>query len=405
MAATNVQPDAAPNQRQVVSAGKSSRWFPELALVIVWLVLVLSLLAILQTPAAIAQSGDATETAKPVISRGSIYYLGSFSSAKDLVPSSGICGAFGLVGRPPVQLPEGVGLKGYRSRCETVVDAVVGSRDFAPENELSSPYKIAGDSRGRVMVADRGTFPAIHIFDFKDRKHSRITGGDGTYLQYPSALAIDGRDQMYVTDAYLGAILVYDPNGRLRRYIGNRKGERLFERPSGIAVDPASGNIYVADPPRNTVVILSAQGKVLAKLGTSIGGSGPGEFLAPTDVVVRNHELLVLDSQNYRIQAFDLAGNFHASIHPESMQPSQSLFIDSRGRIYLDGPLDTVQVFQNDGRLVFQFGDTGTRYGQFKEPAGIWIDRQDRIYVADTGNHRVQSFEWGIDHGPRLPHP
>ncbi len=64
-----------------------------------------------------------------------------------------------------------------------------------------------------------------------------------------------------------------------------------------------------------------------------------------------------------------------------------------------------MQVFDSDGRLVFQFGDTGSRYGQFKEPAGIWIDGQDRIYVADTGNHRVQSFEWGIDHGAKLPHP
>jgi DNA-binding beta-propeller fold protein YncE len=383
----------------VVYAACSKAYIPKKSPL--WLVLVLPLLTSLQ-PAAIAQGGNPNDT---TVSHGSIYYLGSFSSAKDLVPSSGICGAFGLLGRPPVQIPEGVGLKGYGSRCETVINAVAGARDFAQENELSSPCRISGDSKGRVIVADAGMFPAIHIFDFKSRKHSRITEGGGVYIQSPSALAIDGRDQLYVADAYLGAILVFQPSGKFRRYIGNREGKRLFNRPSGIAIDLSSGHIYVADPPRNAVTILNSQGKILTNIGTTRGGDGAGEFLSPTDVVIHNDELFVLDSLNYRIQVFDLAGNFHASIHPESMQPSQSLFIDSQGRLYLDGAGDTMQVFDHGGHLVFQFGNTGTRYGQFKEPAGIWIDRQNRIYIADTGNHRVQSFEWGIDHGPKLPHP
>ncbi|MGO9573870.1 MAG: hypothetical protein ACLPTQ_06015 [Terriglobales bacterium] len=37
--------------------------------------------------------------------------------------------------------------------------------------------------------------------------------------------------------------------------------------------------------------------------------------------------------------------------------------------------------------------------------SGIWIDSSDRIYVADTGNNRVQSFQWGVKHLSKLPHP
>ncbi len=316
MAENHAQSERALDPRGAVCANKSSRGLSEVVL-FAWVFLEVWLVLMLPGTIALAQSGNATDTGKPVIMQGSIYYLGSFSSARDLVPSSGICGAFGLLGRPPIQLPEAAGLKSYRSRCESAVDAIAGAGDFATENDLSSPYKIVGDSKARVIVADRGTFPAIHIFDFKNRKHSRITGGGGRYLQYPSGLAIDRRDQMYVCDAYLGAILVYSSSGKFRRYIGNQEGERLFEGPSGIAIDPTSGRIYVADPPRNTVFILNAEGKILTKLGTSIGGSRPGEFLAPTDVVVHHDELFVLDTQNYRIQIFDLAGNFHASIHPE----------------------------------------------------------------------------------------
>jgi DNA-binding beta-propeller fold protein YncE len=357
---------------------------------------------------AIAQSGSTTGTAEAVVppesDLGGLYYLGSFASAKDLVPHSGICGAFGLLGRPPLLLSEVTG-KASSSRCETVVDVVAGGREFGLDDMLSLPYKVATDSKDRVIVVDLDRSPSIHIFDFVRRKHLRIAGGPGELLQSPSGLAVDAHDRLYITDTQLGAILVYDSNGKFHRYIGNRKKERMFERPTGIAVDAASGHIYVADPLRNQVVVLDAEGHILTKLGTETAGSSPGEFAAPTDVAVRDQELFVLDSQNYRIQVFDLAGGYRASIHPESMEPLPGFSVDSRGRIYLDGPLNTVQVFQRDGRLLFRFGYSGTGHGQFKEPTGIWTDGADRVYVADTGNRRIQSFVWGIKHGTKLPHP
>jgi len=334
---------------------------------------------------------------------GDLYYVGNFSSEQDLAAPSGICGAFGLVGGRPILLSEVIG-KSSPSRCEVVVDRVAGKREFGSDERLWGPYKITSDSKNRIMVAaDRGR--SIHIFDFARRKHSRIAGGPGERLKSPAGLAVDGHDQLYITDAQLGAILVYLPNGKFLRYIGNRKGERLFERPAGIAVDRASGHIYVIDRPRNIVVMLDADGNILAKIGTGASGSDSGEFAAPTDVVVRDQELFVLDAQNFRIQVLDLAGHFRASIYPESMGPAVALSVDSRGRIYLDGPLNTVQVFQRDGRLLYRFGDTGTGYGQFIMPSSIWIDSSDRIYVADTGNNRVQSFQWTVKHLTKLPHP
>jgi len=333
---------------------------------------------------------------------GNLYYLGSFSSVLDLEKPSGICGAFGLAGGKPILLSE-FSRKSSPSRCEAVVDTVLGTREFGPDESLLGPIKITSDSKDRVIVAaDHGS---IHIFDFPRRRHSLIVGGPGERLQSPAGLAVDGHDQLYVTDAQLGAILVYRSNGQFRRYIGSRKGERLFERPAGIAVDQASGHIYVADPPRNVVVMLDADGNILAKIGTGASGSGSGEFAAPTDVVVRNQELFVLDAQNHRIQVFDLAGHFHASIHPESMGPSIAFSVDSRGRIYLDGPLDIVLVFQRDGRLLYRFGYTGTGSRARSVLSDIWIDSTDRIYVADMGNNRVQTFQWGVKHTTKLPRP
>ena len=364
------------------------------------LIPVVLLLALVPMSPALAQS---LPRALPDSDLGDLNYVGSFSSEEDLLGPSGICGAFGLVGGRPIPLPEAIG-KSSTSRCEIVVDVIAGKREFGPDKRLSGPYKITSDSKDRVIVAaDRGR--SIHIFDFAGRKHSWIEGGPGERLRSPAGLAVDGHDQLYITDAQLGVILVYNPNGKFLRFIGSQKGERLFERPAGIAVDGASGHIYVADPPRNIVVMLDADGNILSKIGTGASGSGSGEFAAPNDVVVRGEELFVLDAQNHRIQVFDLAGHFRASIQPESMGPSVAFSVDSQGRIYLDGPLDTVQVFQRDGRLLYRFGYVGTGYGQFRMPSGIWIDSTDRIYVADTGNNRVQSFQWGVKHGTKLPHP
>jgi len=373
---------------------------------LVRLIPVVLLLALHPMNPALAQSRSAAGTREAgdllVTDLGDLYYLGSFSSVQDLVAPSEVCGAFGLVGKRPIQLAE-ANLKPSLSRCEVVADAVLGKREFDPDGRLLGPYKITSDSKDRVIVAaDRGS---IHIFDFTRRRHSRIESGPGERLQSPAGLAVDRYDRLYITDAQLGAILVYRPNGKFRRYIGNRKGERLFERPAGIAVDQASGNIYVADPPRNIVVKLDADGNILAKIGTGASGSGAEEFAAPTDVVVRGEELFVLDAQNHRIQVLDLEGHFRASIRPESMGSSGAFSVDSRGRIYLDGPLDTVQVFQRDGRLLYRFGYTGSGSRARSVLSCIWIDSSDRIYVADAGNNRVQSFQWGVIHRTRLPRP
>ena len=375
---------------------------------LVRLIPVVLLLAILPMSPALAQSASAAGGAGagnlPVSDLGNFYYLGSFSSEQDLATPTWICGAFGLVGGQPVLLSEVYGKSSSsRSLCEVVVDVVAGSRELGRDDKLSWPYKITSDSKDRVMVADGGR--SVHIFDFARRKHSRIAGGPDERLRSPAGLAVDGHDQLYITDAQLGAILVYYPNGKFRRYIGNRKGERLFEQPAGITVDRASGHIYVADPPRNIVVMLDADGNILAKIGAGASGGGSGKFAAPTDVVVRDQELFVLDAQNFRIQVFDLTGHLRASIYPESMGPSVAFSVDSRGRIYLTGPQDTVRIFQRDGRLLYRFGYTGAGSRALSVLSDIWIDPWNRIYVADTGNNRVQSFQWGIKHGTKLPTP
>ena len=40
------------------------------------------------------------------------------------------------------------------------------------------------------------------------------------------------------------------------------------------------------------------------------------------------------------------------------------------------------------------FGREGRKLGDFWLPAGIAIDQEDRIWVADSGNRRLQVFDY-----------
>ncbi len=83
----------------------------------------------------------------------------------------------------------------------------------------------------------------------------------------------------------------------------------------------------------------------------------------------------------------DIVGNFN--------QPSE-VAVASAGKksmIYvLDGANNSVKAFNRKGKLAFKFGKAGKKNGYFNTPVGMDIDKNGNIYVADTGNRRIQVF-------------
>jgi len=60
----------------------------------------------------------------------------------------------------------------------------------------------------------------------------------------------------------------------------------------------------------------------------------------------------------------------------------------------VDALFDNVQIFDDQSRLLLNWGDAGSAPGQFWLPNGIAIGMDDRIYVADSYNHRIQVFRY-----------
>jgi DNA-binding beta-propeller fold protein YncE len=76
------------------------------------------------------------------------------------------------------------------------------------------------------------------------------------------------------------------------------------------------------------------------------------------------------------------------------MNNPESAKFASDGTLYVaDLKNDRIQTFNATGKFLTTWGKTGTGPGEFKTPAGIGIDKHDNIYVTEIGNDRVQVFD------------
>lgn len=71
----------------------------------------------------------------------------------------------------------------------------------------------------------------------------------------------------------------------------------------------------------------------------------------------------------------------------------RTLAVAPNGNIYVaDSGNHRIQVFDADGNFLFKWGVEGGNPGQLNEPWGIAIGLEGQVYVADTWNHRIQIF-------------
>lgn len=278
--------------------------------------------------------------------------------------------------------------------CDEVLNIVAGKRGADPDS--AKPIvagKVAVDSNLRVLITEP-TSRKVHILDFKHRKYLRIDGAKGDRMTTPYGIAVDAENNIYVTDLGRGRIAVYNPAGKFLKFIGDLKGEGLFQNPQAIAIDRATGRIYLADTSRDFILILDRDGKILSQLGKRGGGSSPAEFKQPTDIDIYEHEVYVLDRENARIQVLDLDGNFVRQFHlgGGGGDEARGIVFDSQGRLFVPS-LNWVEAFNREGKLLFRFGKIGNQQGEFQRPSSISRDAKDRLYVVDSGNQRIQVFQ------------
>ena len=180
-----------------------------------------------------------------------------------------------------------------------------------------------------------------------------------------------------------------------RAVTGSGTGAGPLKTPNGVALD-RSGNLLVADSGNDRIVAFDRTGAYLFQFGMT--GSYGAQFSHPTGIAVDSGGFLyVADNYNYRIEKFTGTGVYVAQFGgSDKIGNANSVAAFGPNAIYVaDAALSHVQKYDAGGNLVTQFGAGGQAPGQFYAPYGIATDASGAILVADTYNNRIQKFDSG----------
>jgi hypothetical protein len=285
---------------------------------------------------------------------------------------------------------------------------------------VSQPCNVAADSTGAVYAS---SFESNVLKKYTASEFG--TSEPGTPIAAHShAIAVDPTtDELYVDEG--GSITVFSSAGESQYRFGST--EDFGGQSAGIAVAGSGGDAYVADnvshrvdvfgpaaapPPTATTSPATGVHHASATLNGHLDPAGNG---AVTDChfeygLTTGYGSSAPCSQG---NSFSDAADVSASI--AGLEPSRTYHFRlsvARGTSTAkgaDATFETVPVPVVHA-LSSSFGSTGTGDGQFSGNSGIAIDQATRdIYVADTGNHRVERFDstgkfisafgWGVKDG------
>jgi len=257
------------------------------------------------------------------------------------------------------------------------------------KGQFNGPLGIAVDGSGNVYVVDTSNsriqkFAADGVFI---KQWGSYGTGDGQFNQ-PLAIAVDENGNVYVTEAgsYFGRIQKFTGEGS---FIGKWEsygfGNGQIYMPWGIAVD-GSENVYVTNGAEFCIQKFTADGVFIKQWGSF--GSGNGQFMGVYSVAVDGiGNVYVADRGNARIQKFTGDGVFIKQWGTRA----NGIAIDG-GHVYVTDVSSRIYEYTTDGDFIEEISSPGSNPGQLNGPTGIATGPNGFLYVADSGNNRVQAF-------------
>ena len=321
------------------------------------------------------------------------------------------------------------------------------------EAEFSYPSGVVQDADGNIFIAD--TFNHRIRIIAADGEVATIAGsseglfdlgfvngaGLSAKFAFPTAVALGPNNDLYVTDSLNHCIrkllrpLEAGQSWTVTTLAGSGQEGFLdagplsakFYEPQGLVLDSA-GNVYVADTRNHSIRKVTPSGTVTTLAGNGTSGfqddddGSLAQFNRPTGVVLdEDGNLYVADRDNHRIRKIDTttgevetyagtgtAGfadgsvgiatfDTPASLTIEPADPgnpgSQSIYVSEQGNHAIRKiNLATEEVSTIAGTGSSGYVDDVSTAATFNEPAGLFVDQDNAIVVADISNHRLRKI-------------
>lgn len=283
----------------------------------------------------------------------------------------------------------------------------------------------------------------IYVADYNDRRIRKIIGGQvsvlagdggfgpkdgaGDTAQFtdPYRIEVDAAGNLFEIDQAGSGIRMITPAGMVSTYAGGggagfRDGDRsiaLFAQNMGGIAMGAPGDIYIDDTNNGRIRKISAAGQVRTFAGRPAKGFVEGDtsvaqFLNPNAILFdKQGNMFVADNGNYCIRKITPAGQVSrftgaGTRGMEDGGPGVARFayiydmvMDKDGNIILsDG--DRIRKVTASGEVstiagsVTGYADGDGAEARFNYPAGLAIDGEGDIYVADANNNRVRKISF-----------
>ena len=267
-------------------------------------------------------------------------------------------------------------------------------------------YKEAGgvavDSRDQVYVFNRGTCPMI-VFN-RDGSVAR-TWGEGVF-KTPHGVSVGPDDEIYCVDSGDSTVRKFTPEGKLLMTLGTadspapKMSGKPFNRPTHLAVDKRTGELYVSDGYSNARVHkYTPDGKYLTSWGES--GTGEGQFNIVHNIDTDSDGwVYIADRENRRVQVFSSDGIFEAQWG--NLSRTAAVYVDTRGDrdlVYAGeyfggigsndigtdlGPRVTIFDTSGNVQALVSRQPYGDEPGRFYAPHGMAVDSHGDIYVGEV---------------------
>jgi len=230
-----------------------------------------------------------------------------------------------------------------------------------PDRTMGSSSSVGVDSKGHIWIVDRCAANSCAgskldpILEF---------GADGAFIKafgggmfnFPHGLFIDRHDHLWMVDNRAAGgkgaqVFEFDQSGKLLRTLGkagvSAAGPDSFAEPNAVLVAP-NGTIFVADG--------------------HTGGKDPARIVK-------------FDAKGGFVKAWGVRG-----AEPGQLEVPHALAMDSKGRLFVaDRWNNRISIFDQNGKFL-------DAWSQFGRPSGVFIDKHDMIYVADSESRAPEGY-------------